>query len=192
MLKKLFSSQTRVDLLTFFFTNSGQSYFIRELTREVGGQINSIRRELQNLKSIGLLKQKSKDNKKYYSLNPDFEFFAELKSIFQRNGNAYDHLARAIGRLGSVQLVVFAGNFVDAPQGVTDLLVVGDISNQKLQTLLDQKFEEDSENIRYTLLSDYDFRYRLARKDKFILDIVNNPANIIGLNCLPSNIQINF
>ena len=64
MLKELFSSNTRVKLLTVFLTSPGEEFFIRELTRKLGEQINSIRRELNNLKKVGLLKSRSKFRKK--------------------------------------------------------------------------------------------------------------------------------
>jgi hypothetical protein len=53
MLKALFSSKARIKLLTAFLLNPDEEYFIRELTRKLDEQINSIRRELDNLKKIG-------------------------------------------------------------------------------------------------------------------------------------------
>jgi hypothetical protein len=51
-LKALFSSQTRVKLLSVFLLHPEEEYFIRQLTRLLGEQINSIRRELENLRRI--------------------------------------------------------------------------------------------------------------------------------------------
>ncbi len=56
VLKALFSSQTRVKLLSTFLLHPEQEYFIRELTRLLNEQINSIRRELENLRRIGVVK----------------------------------------------------------------------------------------------------------------------------------------
>ena len=50
LLKGLFTSNTRIKLLTLFLLNPDEEYFIRELTRKLEEQINSVRRELDNLK----------------------------------------------------------------------------------------------------------------------------------------------
>lgn len=42
---------------------------MRELSRDLDEQINSIRRELINLEELGILKSKTADNKKIYTIN---------------------------------------------------------------------------------------------------------------------------
>ncbi len=84
ILKALFSSQTRLKLLSTFLLHPEEEYFIRELTRLLGEQINSIRRELENLRRIGLVKPRHKNRKKYYKVDTDFIFFTELRSMFAK------------------------------------------------------------------------------------------------------------
>jgi len=50
MLKTLFSSNTRVKLLTLFFTNQGKDFYLREIEKLIRENITSIRRELSSLK----------------------------------------------------------------------------------------------------------------------------------------------
>jgi len=66
MLQKLFTSKTRVKLLTLFIMNPGREMYIREIARTTRENINSIRRELTNLEGIGLLKSERRGNLKYY------------------------------------------------------------------------------------------------------------------------------
>lgn len=182
MLKQLFSSQTRVKLIGFFFENPEESFFVREISRKIGAQINSARRELDNLQSIGFLLTKTKDNKKYYAINPEFVFYTELSSIFQKSFSLESNLGQEIGKLGRISLVFLTGNFVGDQKSVIDLLVVGDLTSVKLQKFIDKRFAKEAKYLRYTVLSEDDFRYRLEHKDKFVLDIVRNPANILALN----------
>ena len=90
MLDQLFGSKTRVTLLRLFFDNPDQAYYVRELTRLVGAQINSVRRELDNLSYLGIVQileegqvetpvvvtdvpyPKGLNKKKYYQLNRSF------------------------------------------------------------------------------------------------------------------------
>jgi DNA-binding Lrp family transcriptional regulator len=66
MLAKLFGSNARVKILKLFLLHSEEKYYIRQISRNLGLQINSVRRELENLEKFGLLKSftaKSSDNK---------------------------------------------------------------------------------------------------------------------------------
>ncbi len=182
MLKQLFSSQTRIKIITFFFENPEESFFVREISRKINGQINSVRRELENLKSFGLLLSKNRENKKYYAINPDFIFYEELKTIFLKSQAIQTNIAPEIAKLGKISLVYLMGMFIGNDDSSVDLLVVGDLSSQKLQNFIDKHFTKEAKYIRYTILSEEDFRYRLEHKDKFVLDIVRNPANILALN----------
>ena len=40
--EKLFGSKTRTKLLGLFFENPDKSYYVREITRVIGEQINSV------------------------------------------------------------------------------------------------------------------------------------------------------
>ena len=81
MLKRLFTSNTRIKLLTIFLMNLDQEFFIRELTRKLDEQINSVRRELDNLKKMGFLRSKTKNRKKYYYVNKNFVILFDLSYI---------------------------------------------------------------------------------------------------------------
>jgi len=55
MLGKLFGSQARVKILKIFLLNPDNKYYIRQLARDLDLQVNSVRRELENLEKFGLL-----------------------------------------------------------------------------------------------------------------------------------------
>jgi len=55
MLEKLFGSSARVKILKLFLMNEGRSFYLRQIARDLELQINSARRELDNLEKIGLL-----------------------------------------------------------------------------------------------------------------------------------------
>ena len=55
MLGKLFGSNTRVKILKLFLLHPEEKYYIRQLARGLKSQVNSVRRELENLEEFGLL-----------------------------------------------------------------------------------------------------------------------------------------
>ncbi|MCG2690615.1 hypothetical protein L6249_00895 [Candidatus Parcubacteria bacterium] len=55
MLEKLFGSRARVKILNIFLLNPREKYYIRQLSRNLKLQLNSTRRELENLEKFGIL-----------------------------------------------------------------------------------------------------------------------------------------
>jgi predicted transcriptional regulator len=182
MLKALFSSNTRVKLLTIYLTGEGNEYFIRELTRLLKEQINSIRRELNNLKKVGLLKCRTRNRKKYYYINEDFLLLEDLRAIIAKCTDPRKELARKIQKLGKVDLVHFSGVFVKRKTTI-DVLIVGDIEKNILDDFFKSEVKEIKE-VKYALLSREDFLYRVKLNDKFIIDMLKDPDNILALNKL--------
>ena len=186
MLKNLFTSNARVKLLTLFLLNPEREYFVRELTRELDEQINSVRRELDNLKKVGLLKSRARNRRKFYSVNKGHILFRELRSIIVKITNSSDNLIKNIAKLGKVDFLLVSGIFVrkDAP---VDLLVAGDLDKDELEKFLDTLETKDA--IKFSVLDTKDFIYRLKCRDKFILDLVQDPDNIIGINKIEKHLE---
>src|SRR5205085_3794889 len=82
MIEQLFGSKTRVKLLQLFYSNPNRSFYVREITRKIDEQINSVRRELANLFSIGIISSDITNNRLYYEVNQSYEYFAPLQVIF--------------------------------------------------------------------------------------------------------------
>lgn len=182
MLKRLFTSNTRIKLLTLFLLNPDEEYFIRELTRRLDEQINSIRRELDNLKKMGLLKSKEKNRKKYYIVNKNFVVFHELKSIILKAIGDKDALIKKIAQMGTVEVMVLSGLFVEK-ESPLDLLLVGNIDRQALEDYLNNELETERP-VRYSILTKEDYLYRRQCKDKFLSDLVDDTENIVAVNHL--------
>lgn len=188
MLKALFSSKTRIKLLNIFILNPNEEYFIRELTRKLDEQINSIRRELDNLKKIGLLRSKLKNRKKYYFVNKDFVIFNELKGILLKSMNQDNDLIKKIIKLGEIDLLLLSGVFTGEDNSDIDLLLVGEVSKTKLQDLLSSSSKFTKE-LRFTNLTKKDFMYRIDMKDKFISNIISNEKTIISVNKMKKELE---
>jgi len=185
MLKKLFTSKVRVKLLSLFLLNQDKEFFIRELTRKLDEQINSVRRELDNLKKIGLLQSKMKNRKKYYTVNPNFILLNELRSIVTKAQNSNDDLIKTINKLGKIELLVLSGVFLNKNTD-SDLLLVGQIDKDQFEEVLEEKLDQA---IRFALMSKDDFLYRLKCNDKFITSLIDDTENIVAINKLSKYIN---
>ena len=176
MLKRIFTSNTRIKLLSLFLLNEEEEFYIRELTRKLDEQINSIRRELDNLKKAGVLRSKIKNRKKYYTLNRDFFIFPELKSMFKKALSNDRNTAKDLQSFGEIKLLVLSGVFLEKPTETVDMLIVGKVDRERLTHYLNHEIAT-SRPVKFALISEDDFRYRVNLNDKFIKDLIQNSEN---------------
>lgn len=186
VLKALFSSQTRVKLLSVFLLHPEEEYFIRQLTRILNEQINSIRRELENLRRIGLVKARHKNRRKFYKVDQEFPIFHDLRSIFAKGVRGENATVVALKRLSGIEFLLLAGTFANTESRV-DLLIAGDVKKEAVEVVLNQ--DPAMKHIRYSLFSKADFLYRLSLKDRFIIEIVDDPRHLIALNSIASEME---
>ncbi|MBP7898375.1 MAG: hypothetical protein WC101_00780 [Candidatus Gracilibacteria bacterium] len=181
MLKRLFTSSTRIKLLTLFLLHPDDEYFIRELTRKLDEQINSVRRELDNLKKIGILKSKFKNRKKFYVVDKNFVVFHELRSLILKTMSNHEEISKKISKCGDIDYMVLSGIFVNKNSTVDLLMVGNEINKDRLETILNSEVAT-KRPVRYSILTKDDFLYRLECKDRFLTDILKDTENIVAIN----------
>jgi len=191
MIDALFGSKTRVKLLHLFLNNSGQPFYVREITRKIDEQINSVRRELSNMLEVGIITSDSSDNKLYYQVNQRYEYFIPLKAIFcdtKDDGSSIIASSQAsvakdyvpvIQATSGLRLVVFAGILVKGSSSSVDILLVGNIPAPKAKALIKIVEKSEGRDINYSVLSYDEFYYRLSIRDKFITEILANRYTVI-------------
>lgn len=182
MYDTLFGSKTRVKLLSLFLTNPGHAFYVRELTRKIDEQINSVRRELLNLKAIGLVTSVEKKGKIYYEVDTRFEFYPELKKIFSKadkNLSEEDRLSSALRRSGSVLYAALTGSFVGDQTSQVDLFIVGEIDKRKLKPALSELEKEIGREANYCIMSEQEYEDRSMLFDRFLTEIMTGPKKVI-------------
>ncbi|MBQ8985336.1 transcriptional regulator [Candidatus Saccharibacteria bacterium] len=193
-IEKLFGSKTRAKLLQLFFSNPNKSFYIREMTRVIDEQINSVRRELSNLESIGIIKNESFDNKVYYSANNKHPFCRPMVEIFSKKidsnrdhdikESTWDEYCRPVRNYLSGLIVT---NRIPGQDGL-DLLIIGNDRTKKLTRWAEVIEKKQGKMINYAILSPEDFSYRRSVHDRFIEDVLEmeiieviDPDNIINI-----------
>ena len=187
MIDSLFGSKTRVKLLHLFLNNPEKSFYVREITRMIDEQINSVRRELANMVSVGIVQQDAIDNKLYYSVNEDYPYIKPLAAIFSDKNTEGSMSAASsvswkdsLGRMRGLRLAIISGKLVVGSSSAVDLLLVGDDMSAVTIKNLVKKIEKDRKiEINYAVISYDDFYYRMSVKDRFIMDIIRNKHSVL-------------
>src|SRR4051812_29356734 len=118
MVEQLFGSKTRVKLLQLFYSNPNRSFYVREITRKIDEQINSVRRELANLLSIGIISSDNNNNRLYYEVDQKYEYYEPLAAIFGNHKMTKsssvpteETQAQDLRILGNIDLALYTGQF---------------------------------------------------------------------------------
>ena len=187
MIDALFGSKTRVKLLHLFLNNPGKAFYVREITRLIDEQINSVRRELSNMLEVGIITSDSADNKQYYEINKRYDYYETFRAIFAdehvettgQKVKSEDQWQDAVKELAGVRLAIAAGVLVKGSSTAVDLLVVGDVPIAKLKNAVKQIEKSEGRELNYTVLSYDEFYYRLSVRDKFITQILGGKHAVL-------------
>lgn len=187
MIDALFGSKTRVKLLHLFLNNPGTPFYVREITRLIDEQINSVRRELSNMLNVGIITSDSSDNKLYYEVNQRYEHYVPLRSIFADEKAKPSQTAAArtadwhslVEQLKGIRIAILGGVLVQGSLSKVDILFVGDESQTKISRLIKTIEKTEGREINYSLIPYDEFYYRLSIRDKFITEILNGKHNVL-------------
>lgn len=189
MIDALFGSKTRVKLLYLFMNSPEQEFYVREITKKIDEQINSVRRELANMMEIGLIRSDSRDNKIFYRVNREHIFYHPLHKMFtskeamkEEQSEEQSALAKKFFAIGDVRLVLFMGKLVNSFDSSLDLVVVGNVSKVKLKNLihhLEDLLSITRDEINWQHYGTDDFFYRRSVGDEHVNNILDAKYTVV-------------
>lgn len=157
MLDSLITSKTRIKLLLKFFANPGMTAYLRSLSEEFGESTNAVRVELNRLTDANLLTARDEGRTKIYQANPQHPLFVEIQSMV-RKYMGIDQLSliifEKITSLGEVEQAYLVGDYAKGiDTGTIDVVVIGNVDDQALQTLVTKAETIVRRNIQVRILS---------------------------------------
>jgi hypothetical protein len=195
MVEQLFGSKTRVKLLRLFYSNPNRSFYVREITRKIDEQINSVRRELSNLLSMGIIASDTTNHRLYYEVNQSYEYYQPLSVIFggaemvMESGEEVvaapptkkqvDPEVAELLALGNIEAALYTGQFTRDESSGIDMLIVGDVNQTKLHKFMAALEEKEKKEIRYVVMTADEFSYRRQVKDRFITTVLAAKKQVV-------------
>ncbi|PWU23836.1 hypothetical protein C5B42_01585 [Candidatus Cerribacteria bacterium 'Amazon FNV 2010 28 9'] len=177
-------SKVRAKLIELFFRNPSEMWYVRELTRLTGEEINAVRRELARMTESGMVKSEERGNRLYYMLNHHYEFFPELLTAVAKTSGLGKDMKRNRKKLGDIDFIMFSGKFArfgSHSNTDVDILIVGNVVLPELSVLVKKEEEKRGYEINYTVISKEEFEFRKERRDPFLREILaGSRVMIIG------------
>ncbi len=171
----LLISKVRVKVISLFFLHPDVPYHIRGVVREIGEEINAVRRELLRLEQIGLLKSERRGNRLYFTLQESFPFYNELLSIVYKTYGLGGEILRCKEELGEVKFALLTKSYTKGIKSWVqdiDLVLVGKVNIPALTAAVQRAERQTGREINYTVLKESELILRKKRRDSFVLSIL--------------------
>ena len=175
LLRPLLVSKTRAKLLSLFLNNPGKIFYVRELVRAVGEQINAVRAELARLEKAGMVSSEARANRKFFGFRKDYVFQAELAKIIAKASGLGGEIIHERNRLGKIKFAALTTGFIwrrSVGPADVDLLVVGNVVLPQLAALVKKAEDTIGREVNYTVMNEDEFTFRKRRKDPFVSGIL--------------------
>jgi len=139
-----------------------------------GEEINSVRRELLNLKTIGAVLSVKRSNKLFYWPNKKFLFFGELVMMAFKSKSFFSELEKYKNKQVGLKKIYCSKNFIynrspETDQEV-DMVIVGKTNFDKIGKMVSREQEKRHREINYMLMEKKEFNLRVARREPFMVD----------------------
>ena len=195
ILGNLFGSVNRVKLLRLFLFNEMEQYEKSQIIKFTKVPSAKITKELNVLEKVGVIKKtsffKESENKKTgkitkkritgYVSNSKFMYFRSLQSMLIKSAPVDENgIGKRLKKAGAIKTIIVSGLFIQDPDSVVDLLVVGNnIKMSVLRNTISTIESEIGKPLKYTVFSESDFKYRLTMCDRLVRDILDYPHVIL-------------
>lgn len=183
-LSKVFWSKCRAKILEKFILDfeswDKDGLHMRALSRDLDEQINSIKRELDNLTELWILKSREESKKKFFHVNANFPLLSEFTSIFLKNYNPLDKLKLFFKDKNDLELVVInesvRNKLSQSWKNLLDIFMIWEIDKEEFSDFLAKTFY--SRKVKYAIISTEDFFKRIEFWDKLIKNIITEKWNL--------------
>ncbi len=184
-LSDIITSKVRIKVLELFFSNLNEIYHVRGIVREIGEEINAVRRELEKLEKDGVLRKEPRGNRIYYSLRSEYPFFGDILSMVSKTTGLGKQLIDNKNKIGKVSFIMFSGKFTRNKErkreDEVDILIIGDIVLPELAALIRVEESKRGREINYTVMGRDELDFRKKRRDPFLTGILaGSRVMIIG------------
>lgn len=177
-MEELFISKVRVKMLQLFLSSTEDLFHVREIVRRVDEEINAVRRELARMEKFGLVSSEWRANRRLYRFKNDYLFYTQLLGMVAKTTGLGGAIVKNRLRLGRVKYAMIATRFVRNEASGSedvDLLVVGQIVSPELQSMVADEQAKREREINYSFMDEAEFRFRVRRRDPFILRVLVQP-----------------
>lgn len=171
MLKNLFSSSIRADVLSLLLNSPDEKFYVREIAKLLRKNPSGIKRELDNLEKMGIVVSERVANLKYFQADKDSPLYSELKNLITKSLGLPGAIKALIRASGAKAAFIYGPYAEGEDVNSVDLFVIG-AAPSILKGLrdLEKKF---GLKINCTLMSEDEYRIKRRKADAGLKKILS-------------------
>jgi uncharacterized protein len=174
LLAKLVCSRVRAEIFRLLFGLRGGEMHLRELQRQSGLSIGTVRQDVEKLAKLGIVTARRDGNRLYYAANEKHPLGPDIRQLVLKTVGLADALRAALNADGIRCAFVFGSvaNGTAGAESDIDLMLIGSIGLRKLSGLLSGLGERLGREINAHALTPVEFARRRRGKDHFVSSIM--------------------
>ncbi len=178
-LADLLFGRTRGAILALLYGRTDQSFYTRQIAREVNASVGAVQRELENLSNVGLIVRTSVGSQVFYQANRGAPVFREMHALVNKTIGVFSVLRSALQPLSKQIVVAFVYGSVareqETAQSDVDLMVVGQATLDEVLSRLSTIEKSIGRPINPTVYSVMEFKSKLASGNHFLTAVLKGP-----------------
>ena len=111
LLENIIPSKVRRKILQLFYHHPDNTYYLREVVRQVNEEVNAVKRELDILHDAKVLSRERRTNKVFYVLNKSYLLYDEFLRIFTKTSLLSEQVTTNLSRLGKVKYIAVSTKY---------------------------------------------------------------------------------
>ncbi len=180
MLKSLFSSSIRADVLSLLLNSPDERFYVREMAKILRKNPSGVKRELDKLEEMGIVFSERVANLKYFQADKTSALYSELKELIAKSLGLPGAL-KSLLRANDIKIAFIYGPYAEGEEDVPtiDIVVVGSSPPALLIGLQDieLKFQK---TINCTVYDEADYRARKRTDATFRRLLANKRIPLLG------------
>ena len=175
-LADLLFGRTRGAVLALLYGRADQSFYTREIAREIDASVGAVQRELENLSKVGLILRKSVGSQVHYQANRETPIFPEMRALINKTIGVFGVLSSALRPLSKQIIAAFVYGSVareqETAQSDVDLMVVGKATLDQVLSRVSTTEKAIGRSINPTVYSVAEFKSKLATENHFLTSVL--------------------
>jgi predicted nucleotidyltransferase len=139
---------------------------------------------LNNLVEDKILLDDRRGNMRFFRLNKNHPLYEEIKSIVSKTIGLEAEIKKLVESLNGVEYAFIFGSIAKGVENINsdiDLMLIGNIDQNVLITMISSVEKKISREINYHIYSSQEITKKLKEKDEFIFNIFSSPIiKLIG------------
>jgi len=177
ILAQLVCSGVRAEVFRVLFGLHGGEVHLREIHRQTGFAIGTVRQDIEKLVKIGVVSRRKDGNRVYYSANARHPLAGDIRQMVLKTVGLADVLSAAL-KAENVRCAFVFGSVAGGTAGAEsdiDLMVIGEIGLRKVSALLSGMGDRLGREINTHVLTPTEFAKRLSARDHFLTAVIAAP-----------------